>query len=77
MPFGDLAGDAIVGIFRVLGRILFEVFFELMIKGTGYGLIRMTKPKPAPSETGSAIVGLLFWLAVGIGSYYIYRATAA
>ena len=33
MPLGDLAGDAIVGVFRVLGRILVEVFFELLIKG--------------------------------------------
>ena len=38
MPLGDLAGDAIVGVFRVLGRILVEVFFELLIKGTGIPL---------------------------------------
>ena len=77
MPLGDLAGDAIVGVFRLLGRILVEVFFELLIKGTGYALIRMIKPKTAPSETESAIVGLLFWLVVCIGGYYIYHATAA
>jgi hypothetical protein len=77
MPLGELAVDAIGGIFRVAGRILIEVFFELLIKGAGYVLIRMIKPKPAPTETECAIVGLLFWLAVGIGGYYIYHATAA
>ena len=69
--------EATTTLTRAVGRILVEVFFELLIKGTGYALIRMIKPKPAPSETESAIVGLLFWLAVGIGGYYIYQATAA
>ena len=77
MPIGEIAGEALGGILRVVGRILFEVFFELIIKGTGYALVRLVRPKPEPSETACAVVGLLFWGAVGIGSYFIYRTSAA
>ena len=77
MPLGDIAGEALGGIFRVVGRILFEVFFEFIIQGTGYLLVRIFKKEAEPDDTVCTVVGLLFWLAVGIGGYFIYRATAA
>ena len=77
MPIGDIAGEALGGILRVIGRILFEVFFEFILQGTGYVLIRLFRPRDEPGDTACAIVGILFWAVVGIGGYYIYRAAAA
>jgi hypothetical protein len=77
MPIGEIAGEVLGGTLRVVGRILFEVFFELIIKGTGYALVRLVRPKEEPGETTCAVVGLFFWCAVGIGSYFVYRASAA
>ena len=77
MPLGEIAGEAIGGIVRVVGRILFEIFFELIIQGTGYVLVRTVRPKTEPDDTVCTVVGLLFWAAVGVGGYFVYRATAA
>ena len=77
MPLGDLAGEAIGGVFRVVGRILVEVFFEILIKGSGYVLIRMVRPKPEPGETECAVAGLLVFIVGGVGIYFLSRAIAA
>jgi len=77
MPLGEIAGEALGGIVRVVGRILFEVFFEFIIQGTGYVLVRTVRPKTEPDDTVCTVVGLLFWVVVGIGGYFTYRATAA
>lgn len=77
MPLGEIASDALGGVARVVGRILFEVFFEFIIQGTGYVLVRTVRPKTEPDDTVCAVVGLLFWAAVGVGSYFAYRAAAA
>ena len=77
MPLGEIAGEALGGIVRVVGRILFEVFFEFIIQGTGYVVVRTVRPKTEPDDTVCTVVGLLFWVVVGIGGYFTYRATAA
>ena len=77
MPLGEIAGEALGGIVRVVGRILFEVFFEFIIQGTGYVLVRTVRPKTEPDDTVCTVVGLLFWVVAGIGGYFTYRATAA
>ena len=77
MLLGEIAGEALGGIVRVVGRILFEVFFEFIIQGTGYVLVRTVRPKTEPDDTVCTVVGLLFWVVVGIGGYFTYRATAA
>ena len=77
MPIGEIAGEALGGIIRVAGRLVLEIFFELIIQGTGYALIRTLKPAHQPTDRACAIVGLAFWAAVGFGSYLLYRAAAA
>ena len=77
MPIGEIAGEALGGVFRVVGRFVFEIFFELVIQGTGYVLIRTARPAYEPSDTACAVVGLLFWSAIGVGAYLLYRAAAA
>ena len=77
MPLGDIAGEALGGIARVVGRILVEVCFEILIRGAGDVLVRIVKPKAQPDDAVCTVVGLLFWLVVGIGSYFVYRATTS
>ncbi len=77
MPLGEIAGEALGGFVRVVGRILFEIFFEIIIQGTGYVLVRTVRPKTEPDDTVCTVVGLLFWVCVGVGGYFVYRATAA
>lgn len=50
MPLGDIAGEVLGGALRAVGRILFEVFFDLLIKGVGYALIKLFRPHSEPSD---------------------------
>lgn len=77
MPLGDIAGEALGGVVRVVGRVLFEVIVEFVIQGAGYVLVRPFRSKTEPDDTVCTFVGVIFWVAVGAGSYLAYRATAA
>ncbi len=76
MPIGEIAGEALGGVLRVIGRLLFELVVEVMVHGTGRVLIRIVRPGSEPGGTASAIAGVVFWAAVGAGGYFIYRASA-
>ena len=76
MPIGDAIGEGIGAVLRIAGRVVFEIVFELLIKGAGNVLIRVVRPKHAPSEVACGVVGIVFWLAVAGAIYGFYRATA-
>jgi len=73
MPIGEIAGEALGGLLRVVGRLLFEVVFELMIQGTGYWLLRRTRPSYEPGDAASAVAGLLFWGVIAVVGFWLYR----
>ena len=77
MP-GDAVGEVLVGVVRIVGRVILEfvleLVFEIMIKGSGYILLRIFRPKSDPGEGACAIVGIIFWILVGTAAYFIYRA---
>jgi len=76
MPLGDLAGEAVGGVVRFVGRVLFEIVFEVMIHGTGYAVIKVFRPQSEPSDKSCAIVGLAIWAgAAGLG-FWFYRYAA-
>ena len=84
MP-GDVVGEVLVGILRTVGRVMVEIvgrglvelIFEIMIKGSGYILLRIFRPKSDPGEGACTIVGIIFWILIGTVAYLIYRATSA
>ena len=76
MPIGEIAGEALGGMLRVIGRFLFEVVVEVMVRGTGQVLIRIVRPGSEPGDTASSIAGLVFWATVGAGGYFFYRIAA-
>ncbi len=77
MPLGDIAGEAVGGVLRVAGRILFELIVELAIKGMGHVLIRILRPKSEPGEMACALVGLLFWALLITVGIVVHQRTVA
>ena len=77
MPIEEITGQALGGIARFVGRILFESIFEFIIQGTGFILVRTVRSTTKPDDTACVVVGLLFWVAVSVGGYFVYRAIAA
>ena len=77
MPLGEIAGDALGGMARMAGRLLFELFVECMIRGAGYLLVRTLRLKAEPDDTICVVAGVLFWTVIGSGSYVVYRAVSA
>ena len=73
MPLAEIAGELLGGAIRVAASFLSDVFFELLLKGTGYALIRSPRAKSDPGETACAIVGILFWAGVASLGWLAYR----
>ena len=76
MP-GEIVGEGLVLLAKLLWRIAVEIILELLIIGGGRLLIRFIRPQSEPSEFVCVVVGVLFWAAVGLGVYGIAQATAA
>jgi hypothetical protein len=77
MPIGDIAGEALGGVFRFVGRLLFEVVVEVLIQGTGHVILRTVRSKSEPGETACTLVGLLFWATVIVLGWFLYRQSIA
>jgi hypothetical protein len=73
MPLGDIAGEVLGGSLRFVGRILFEVLFELLAKGVGYALIKFFRPHSEPSDVSCGLVGLVFWAAAITLGFVVYQ----
>ncbi|MDR2710909.1 MAG: hypothetical protein LBB65_06245 [Burkholderiales bacterium] len=69
---GDILGEVLGGVFRFIGRIFVELFFETLVQDTGFILLRLFRRKSASSDTACTIVGLLFWAGVVGGGIWLY-----
>ena len=76
MPAGEIAGEAIGAVARIVGRLIVEVVFELLVRGTGYAVLRSLRPSREPGETASALVGLVVWAGVIAACVWLYHAAA-
>ena len=72
MPLGDLAGEVLGGIFRFLARILGEIAAEILIRGPGYIVCRVFDKSIDSESIWVFFAGVLVWLCVGFGAYYVY-----
>ncbi|MCY1383866.1 hypothetical protein D9M69_720340 [compost metagenome] len=75
MPLGDIAGEALGGVFRVIARIVFEIVVEWLLRGTGALILRVLRLGHAPGEAAAAVTGLAFWVAMIAVGVWIYRET--
>lgn len=71
MLVGEIVGELLAPVFKFIGRILFELFFELLIKGAGYLICRPFKKNIDPDGFLVVVVGLVFWVGVGFSAVYI------
>lgn len=72
MPIGDVAGEFLGGVLRVIGNIVLDVFLEILIRKPGYLICRIFK-NDINSEGGWVIVaGMAFWVFVAIAGFYTY-----
>ena len=66
--------DVIEVVARFIGRFISEAIIEFMCKGAGYLICRIFKRNVDSEGVTVLIVGLIFWIAVGIISYQTYEA---
>jgi hypothetical protein len=76
VPVGEIAGEVVGGLFRLLGQFFVEVVGELLVRGVGYAICRRVSPGTDPDSWPSAVVGLLFWAAVFALGYFAYQHAA-
>ena len=75
MPIEEIAS----GLFRLLGKLIGQVFIELIlelvIKGPGYIIIKLfSKNKEnEPSETPEFMVGILFWVVIALIVFVVFK----
>lgn len=72
MPIGDIAGELLGGVLRVIGNIVLEIVLEILIRGPGYLLCRIFKKDVNPEGGWVTVVGLAFWIFVSVGGFYTY-----
>jgi len=73
MPMDDIAGTVVNSLLRGLAWIIVELVFETIIKGTGYRVLIILRPRKEPSETACGVVGLLCWLVAVVLAFALYR----
>lgn len=76
MPLGDIAGEALSGVFRFIARIVFEIVVEWLLRGTGALILRLVRPRHEPGETAAILAGLVFWIAMIALGFWVYRQAA-
>ena len=72
MPIGDIAGELLGGVLRAIGSIFVEVILEIAIRGPGYLISRMFRNDIDPDGGWVVVVGLVFWIVIGVISYFAY-----
>lgn len=71
---GDIVGEVAGGALKFIGRLFLEVVFEFLIKGAGHILCSpFSRRKLDPDGGFVVVVGLAFWVALGVGLYAIKR----
>ncbi len=72
MALGEIAGELLGGMLRVVGNLLIDLFFELSIKGPGYWLCRLVKKDVSPDGAAVVLVGILFWICVLTSAWFLW-----
>lgn len=76
MPVGEIAGEILGGILRLLGYFLAETVFEVLIKGAGYFICRLFCKRVNPDGIPAVFVGMLFWCLVLYLGFVVYSFIA-
>lgn len=77
MPLGEIAGEALGGLVRIVGQFFAEIVFEVLIKGTGYLIVRPFIPTVDPDGALVVTIGIAFWVSLGGLGLVLYRVLVA
>ena len=74
MPLGVVAE----GIFQLIVDFVSDIIFEILVKGSGYIILRyifqMGRRKELdPDSAGVIITGIIFWMLLGFGVFMIWK----
>ncbi|MEE2730695.1 MAG: hypothetical protein VYA55_07710 [Pseudomonadota bacterium] len=72
MPLAEIAGDLVGSASRLIGNIIVEVIFELLVKGLGYLVCRIFFRSVDPDSSLVVVVGLSAWVIVLFSAYFLY-----
>lgn len=72
MPIGEIVGEVVGGVVRVLGHAVAQVVGEIAIRGIGYLIGRKFKRDIDPDGIVVFLIGLGFWVIVGVSVYLCY-----
>ena len=73
MPIGEIAGELLGGVFKVIGRAIAEVIIEIFIKGIGYLICRPFSRSVNPDGLLVVSVGVFFWVIIFVSLYIAYE----
>jgi hypothetical protein len=63
----EIVGELFVEGIKLVGRVLFELIFEVLIRGTGFWICRIFSKRVKIDDIIVAVTGLLFWIGLPIG----------
>lgn len=72
MPLGEIASEVVGGLVRFLAQFFVDVVLEVVIKGPGYIICRSFSEYVNPDGVAVVVVGLLFWVIIGVGGYVLF-----
>jgi len=76
MPLGEVSGELLGGIFRLIAWFAGEVVLDLLIRVPGYLICRALGHQVDPDGVAATLVGVLFWAVVGfagsIAWFYLF-----
>ncbi|CBL46572.1 hypothetical protein HDN1F_29890 [gamma proteobacterium HdN1] len=70
VPLGEIAGEMLGGIFRLLASFFVDVVLEVLIKGLGYLICRPFSKRLNPDGLVALAVGVIGWAAIICGLYF-------
>ncbi|MET1254867.1 hypothetical protein [Aliikangiella maris] len=73
MPVGEVAGELLSGLFRLIGRFFVEIIFEILTKSTGYAICQIFSKRVDPDGVLVVVVGLSFLSLIGLLIFFIYE----
>lgn len=70
----EILGGVFVSLGRILGQIFCEIIFELVLKGPGYIIVKaLSRSDVNPDGYAVVMSGVIFWLVVGGAAYATYN----
>ena len=70
MLLEDIAGKALVSVFRVVVQVLLEVFAEVLFRRTGFYVLRFFRIRVEIEDAICVVTGLILWLLFVCGLLY-------